>query len=148
MTFNLIIKYESPFWAHTTLEWEGMKNSHQLYISIWFPIHLTFPLILRPKILKLNWKFSISLGWFYIKCGISPLTGCEHSCLIVKGEILGFMENELLRKHLPKMFSLIKTKSWGTQRRWDTIPVSSNGQPKLVMCGWVSCVFSLAFGAY
>ena len=31
----------------------------------------------------------------------------EHSYLIVRGEILGFVEDELLRKHLPTMFSLI-----------------------------------------
>ena len=30
---------------------------------------------------------------------------------IVRGEILGFMEDELLRKHLPRMFSLIKNES-------------------------------------
>ena len=28
-----------------------------------------------------------------------------------RGEILGFMEDELLRKHLPRMFSLIKNES-------------------------------------
>ena len=31
-----------------------------------------------------------------------------HSYLIVRGEILGFIKDELLRKHLPIMFSLIK----------------------------------------
>ncbi len=30
---------------------------------------------------------------------------------IVRGEILGFLEDELLRKHLPRMFSLIKNES-------------------------------------
>ena len=30
---------------------------------------------------------------------------------IVRGEILGFMEDKLLQKHLPRMFSLIKNKS-------------------------------------
>jgi hypothetical protein len=29
----------------------------------------------------------------------------------VRGEILGFLEDELLRKHLPRMFSLIKNES-------------------------------------
>ena len=33
-----------------------------------------------------------------------------HSYLIVRGEILGFIKDELMRKHLPKMFSLIKTR--------------------------------------
>ena len=35
-----------------------------------------------------------------------------HSYFIVRGEILGFMKDELLRKHLPRMFSLIKNESW------------------------------------
>ena len=34
-----------------------------------------------------------------------------HSYFIVRGEILGFMKDELLRKHLSKMFSLIKNES-------------------------------------
>ena len=31
-----------------------------------------------------------------------------HLYSVVRGEILGFTEDELLRKHLPRMFSLIK----------------------------------------
>jgi hypothetical protein len=31
-----------------------------------------------------------------------------HSYSHARGEILGFCEDELLRKHLPRMFSLIK----------------------------------------
>ncbi len=38
-----------------------------------------------------------------------------HSYFIVRGEILGFMKDELLRKHLPRMFSLIKNESWGSK---------------------------------
>ncbi len=34
-----------------------------------------------------------------------------HSYSIVRGEILGFLEDELPRKHLPRMFSLIKNES-------------------------------------
>ncbi len=34
-----------------------------------------------------------------------------YSYSIVRGEILGFWEDELLRKHLPRMFSLIKNES-------------------------------------
>ena len=34
-----------------------------------------------------------------------------HSHSVVRGEILGFTEDELLRKHLPRMFSLIKNES-------------------------------------
>ena len=35
----------------------------------------------------------------------------EHSYFIVRGEILEFVKDELLRKHLPRMFSLIKNES-------------------------------------
>ena len=41
--------------------------------------------------------------------------GGGHSYFIVRGEILGFMKDELLRKHLPRMFSLIKNESWGLE---------------------------------
>ena len=43
-----------------------------------------------------------------------------HSYLIVRGEILGFMKDEQVRKHLPRMFSLIKNESWGFED--DQIP--------------------------
>ena len=43
-----------------------------------------------------------------------------HSCLIVRGEILGFVKDELLRKHWPRMFSLIKNESLGIED--DQIP--------------------------
>ncbi|KAK7327600.1 hypothetical protein VNO80_31498 [Phaseolus coccineus] len=36
-----------------------------------------------------------------------------HSYFIVRGEILGFMKDEQLRKHLPRMFSLIKNEIGG-----------------------------------
>ena len=38
-----------------------------------------------------------------------------HPYFIVRGEILGFMKDELLRKHLPRMFSLIKNESMGIE---------------------------------
>ena len=43
-----------------------------------------------------------------------------HSYLIVRGEILGFVKDGLLRKHLPRMFSLIKNESYGIEN--DQIP--------------------------
>ena len=43
-----------------------------------------------------------------------------HSYFIVRGEILGFMKDEQLRKHLPRMFSFIKNESWGLED--DQIP--------------------------
>ena len=48
-----------------------------------------------------------------------------HSCLIVGDEILGFVKDELLRKHLPTMFSLIKKRKLGDRRRSDTVVVST-----------------------
>ena len=38
-----------------------------------------------------------------------------HSYFIVRGEILGFMKDELLRQHLPRRSSLIKNESWGLE---------------------------------
>ena len=38
-----------------------------------------------------------------------------YSYLIVRGEILGFIKDEQLRKHLPRMFSLIKNESQGIE---------------------------------
>ncbi len=35
--------------------------------------------------------------------------------LTVRGEILGFVKDERLRKHLPRMFSLIKNESQGIE---------------------------------
>jgi hypothetical protein len=37
--------------------------------------------------------------------------GRGHSYSIVRGEILGFVEDEQLRKHLPRTFPLIKNES-------------------------------------
>ncbi|CAN6989904.1 unnamed protein product [Brassica rapa subsp. trilocularis] len=48
-----------------------------------------------------------------------------HSYFIVRGEILGFMKDEQLRKHLPRMFSLIKNESWGLEDDKDTVLVST-----------------------
>ena len=46
-----------------------------------------------------------------------------HQYSIVRGEILGFIEDELLRKHLTKMFSLISERKLGDRRRSDTVVV-------------------------
>ncbi|PKA46298.1 hypothetical protein AXF42_Ash021481 [Apostasia shenzhenica] len=43
-----------------------------------------------------------------------------HSYFIVRGEILGFMKDEPLRKHLPRIFSIIKNESSGLED--DQIP--------------------------
>ena len=41
----------------------------------------------------------------------------------VRGEILGFAEDKLLRKHFAKMFSLISERKLGDRRRSDTVVV-------------------------
>ena len=46
-----------------------------------------------------------------------------HRYSIVRGEILGFIEDQLLRKHLPRMFSLISERKLGDRRRSDTVVV-------------------------
>lgn len=46
-----------------------------------------------------------------------------HPYSVVRGEILGSTEDELLRKHLPKMFSLISERKLGDRRRSDTVVV-------------------------
>ena len=43
-----------------------------------------------------------------------------HLYLTVRGEILGFVKDRLVRKHLSKMFFLIKNESWGIEG--DQIP--------------------------
>ena len=54
--------------------------------------------------------------------GLWPIVGVEarvminrdgrgHSYFVVRGEILGFTKDELLRKHLSRTFSLIKNES-------------------------------------
>ena len=40
-----------------------------------------------------------------------------HPYSTVRGEILGFVEDELLRKHLTRMFSLISERKLGDRRR-------------------------------
>ncbi|TNV71344.1 hypothetical protein FGO68_gene4563 [Halteria grandinella] len=49
-----------------------------------------------------------------------------HQYLIVRGEILGFVKDQLMRKHLPRMFSLIKNESQGIKD--DQIPSQSQPQ--------------------
>jgi hypothetical protein len=46
-----------------------------------------------------------------------------HLYSMVRGEILGFIEDKLLRKHLSRMFSLISERKSGDRRRSDTVVV-------------------------
>ena len=66
----------------------------------------------------LAWYSIIGLWPILLVCGTGVMIKRDsrgHSYFIVRGEILGFMKDELLRKHLPRMFSLIKNESWGLE---------------------------------
>ncbi len=71
----------------------------------------------------LAWNNTIGLWPILLVCRTGVMIKRDsrgHSYFIVRGEILGFMKDELLRKHLPRMFSLIKNESWGLED--DQIP--------------------------
>ena len=46
-----------------------------------------------------------------LELGNGKMDSWGYSYLTVRGEILGFVKDGLLRKHLPRMFSLIKNES-------------------------------------
>ncbi len=56
----------------------------------------------------------IGLGYYFVGLRTEVMINRDswgYSYSIVRGEILGFLEDERLRKHLPRMFSLIKNES-------------------------------------
>jgi hypothetical protein len=62
----------------------------------------------------LAWNNGIGLNTVRLVCLYGVMINRDswgHSYLIVRGEILGFIKDELMRKHLPRMFSLIKNES-------------------------------------
>ena len=62
----------------------------------------------------LAWNNKIGLWCYFVGLRTVVMINRDswgYSYLIVRGEILGFMKDELLRKHLPRMFSLIKNES-------------------------------------
>ena len=62
----------------------------------------------------LAWNNKIGLWYYFVGLRTMVMINRDswgYSYSIVRGEILGFMEDELLRKHLPRMFSLIKNES-------------------------------------
>jgi hypothetical protein len=64
------------------------------------------------------WDDMIGLRPITLVCGIGVMikrNSRGYSYFIVRGEILELMKDELLRKHLPRMFSLIKNESWGLE---------------------------------
>ena len=62
----------------------------------------------------LAWNNKIGLWYYFVGLRTKVMINRDswgYSYLIVRGEILGFMKDELMRKHLPRMFSLIKNES-------------------------------------
>ncbi len=62
----------------------------------------------------LAWNNEIGLFGYFVGLRQEVMINRDswgYSYSIVRGEILGFLEDELLRKHLPRMFSLIKNES-------------------------------------
>ncbi len=62
----------------------------------------------------LAWNNKIRLRYYFVGLRTEVMInrdGWGYSYSIARGEILGFLEDELLRKHLPRMFSLIKNES-------------------------------------
>ena len=60
------------------------------------------------------WNNIIKLRYFLLVYDIEVMMNRNewgHSYLIVRGGILGFVKDEQLRKHLSRMFSLIKNES-------------------------------------
>ncbi len=62
----------------------------------------------------LAWNNKIGPWYYFVGLRTEVMINRDswgYSYSIVRGEILGFLEDELLRKHLPRMFSLIKNES-------------------------------------
>ena len=53
----------------------------------------------------------VLLRWFIGTAVMINRDSWGHSYFAARGEILGFAKDELMRKHLPRMFSLIKNES-------------------------------------
>ncbi len=66
----------------------------------------------------LAWNNKIGPWYYFVGLRTEVMINRDswgYSYPIVRGEILGFLEDELLRKHLPRMFSLIKNESKGIE---------------------------------
>ncbi len=62
----------------------------------------------------LAWNNKIGPWYYFVGLRTEVMINrdsCGYSYSIVRGEILGFLEDERMRKHLPRMFSLIKNES-------------------------------------
>ncbi len=71
----------------------------------------------QSRLMPLNvlaWNNKIGPWYYFVGLRTEVMINRDswgYSYSIVRGEILGFLEDELLRKHLPRMFSLIKNES-------------------------------------
>ncbi len=66
----------------------------------------------------LAWNNKIGPWYYFVGLRTEVMINRDswgYSYSIVRGEILGLLEDELLRKHLPRMFSLIKNESLGIE---------------------------------
>ena len=66
----------------------------------------------------LAWNNKIGPRYYFVGLRPEVLINRDswgYSYCAVRGEILGLAQDELLRKHLPRMFSLIKNESWGIE---------------------------------
>jgi hypothetical protein len=62
----------------------------------------------------LAWNNKIGLWFYFVGLRTKVMINRDswgHLYSVVRGEILGFTEDKLVRKHLPRMFSLIKNES-------------------------------------
>ena len=62
----------------------------------------------------LAWNNKIGLWYYFVGLHTKVMIKRDswgHSYFVVRGEILGFTKDEQLRKHLPRVFSLIKNES-------------------------------------
>lgn len=97
----------SLVWIFVALSCRGGEGHHLLWKNQ----------SVQSRLMPLNilaWNNEIGLWYYFVGfCTFVMINrdswGYWYS--IVRGEILGFLEDELLRKHLPRMFSLIKNES-------------------------------------
>ena len=66
----------------------------------------------------LAWNNKIGHGCYFVGLRTNVMinrNSCGYSYSLVRGEILRLREDELLRKHLARMFSLVKNESVGIE---------------------------------
>ena len=66
----------------------------------------------------LAWNNKIRLRYYFVGLRTKVMMNTDswgYLYFVVRGEILRFTKDKLLRKHLPRMFSLIKNESMGIE---------------------------------